>query len=94
LLEQALALCLALFGGELCGSGALREGLLGVPELFLFGVRCARPELEQRCRRRSCLSPRICPHLGTDQRPLIELLRRERAEKQGSTAGAPGDPAW
>ena len=43
-------------------------------------MNCTRPEIRRKCRRPSCLHPTICPLLGTDHAPLIELMRQARRQ--------------
>ena len=52
---------------------------LGGPTANMYRMRCTRPEVEARCRRLSCVHPKVCKLLGTDHGPLIELMRRSRA---------------
>ncbi|MBW2528842.1 MAG: YgiQ family radical SAM protein [Deltaproteobacteria bacterium] len=47
---------------------------VGGPTANVYGLGCTRPDLEARCRRSSCLYPRICRHFATDQEALVELL--------------------
>jgi radical SAM superfamily enzyme YgiQ (UPF0313 family) len=42
-------------------------------------MRCTRPEVEARCKRLSCIHPKVCKLLGTDHGPLVELMRASRA---------------
>ncbi|MFH2008884.1 MAG: YgiQ family radical SAM protein [bacterium] len=51
---------------------------LGGPTANTYGLGCNHPAREARCRRPSCLHPRICPMLRTDPGPLITLLRAVR----------------
>ncbi len=51
---------------------------LGGPTANMYRMRCARPDVEAKCRRPSCVHPKICKLLGTDHRPLIQLMRRTR----------------
>lgn len=51
---------------------------LGGPTANMFHLGCTRPDLEQRCRRPSCLYPGRCPHLGVDHGPQLALLRKVR----------------
>jgi uncharacterized radical SAM protein YgiQ len=44
----------------------------------MYEMRCTKPEVEAICRRLSCVHPKICPLLGTDQGPLIKLLEDAR----------------
>ena len=52
---------------------------LGGPTANMYRLACKSPEIEAACRRPSCVYPGICPNLGTDHRPLIDLYRRARA---------------
>ncbi|MBI4601413.1 MAG: YgiQ family radical SAM protein, partial [Planctomycetes bacterium] len=51
---------------------------VGGPTANMYEMRCTRPEVEAVCRRLSCVHPTICPLLGTDHGPLIDLLREAR----------------
>jgi uncharacterized radical SAM protein YgiQ len=51
---------------------------LGGPTANMYGMGCKRPRLASACRRLSCLHPRVCENLDTDQRPFLELLRTVR----------------
>ena len=42
-------------------------------------MNCSRPEVAAKCRRLSCLHPRVCRLLDTDTGPLIELMRETRS---------------
>ncbi len=53
---------------------------IGGPTANMYQMRCARPEVEARCRRLSCVHPTICKLLGTDHGPLVELMRAAREE--------------
>lgn len=52
---------------------------LGGPTANMWRLRCKDPKIEASCRRLSCVYPSICPNMGTDQRPLIQLYRKARA---------------
>ncbi len=52
---------------------------LGGPTANMYLLRCKDPKVEAACRRLSCVHPDICPNMGTDQRPLVELYRKARA---------------
>jgi len=52
---------------------------LGGPTANMYGMRCKHLPIEARCRRLSCVFPRVCNHLGTSHAPLIDLYRRARA---------------
>jgi uncharacterized radical SAM protein YgiQ len=55
---------------------------IGGPTANMYEMKCTRPEIEERCRRQSCVHPTICKLLGTDHGPLVELMREAR-EKPG-----------
>jgi uncharacterized radical SAM protein YgiQ len=52
---------------------------VGGPTANMYEMQCTKPEVEAICRRLSCVHPKICPLLGTDHGPLIELLRAARS---------------
>ena len=54
---------------------------LGGPTANMYGMRCEDEKFESRCRRLSCVHPEICEHLKTDHGPLIDLMRRVRADE-------------
>ena len=49
---------------------------IGGPTANMYQMRCTRPEVEQNCRRLSCVHPTICKLLGTDHGPLIDLMQK------------------
>src|SRR5271166_3345100 len=51
---------------------------LGGPTANMYEMRCTRPEVEAKCKRLSCVHPKICKLLGTDHGPLVELMRQSR----------------
>ncbi|MCO6436039.1 MAG: YgiQ family radical SAM protein [Phycisphaerae bacterium] len=51
---------------------------IGGPTANMYEMRCLRPEIEAICRRLSCVHPTICPLLGTDHGPLLEVMRETR----------------
>lgn len=51
---------------------------LGGPTANTYGLACSNPAREARCRRPSCLHPRICPLLITDHTPLRALMAAVR----------------
>jgi radical SAM superfamily enzyme YgiQ (UPF0313 family) len=71
--------------GRGCSASVLRElselrqlddftgpvSTLGGPTTNLYGMYCDDAQAAARCRRRSCVSPDICPHLHTAHRPLL-----------------------
>ncbi|GIK15530.1 MAG: UPF0313 protein [Planctomycetota bacterium] len=54
---------------------------LGGPTANMYKMQCVRPEIEAICRRLSCVHPKICPLLGTDHAPLIDVMRETRKQK-------------
>ncbi len=54
---------------------------IGGPTANMYEMRCVRPEIEAICRRLSCVHPRICPLLGTDHGPLMDVMREARTQK-------------
>ena len=54
---------------------------LGGPTANMYEMRCVRLEIEATCRRLSCVHPKICPLLGTDHGPLIQVMRETREQK-------------
>ncbi len=51
---------------------------IGGPTANMYQMQCTRPEVEAKCRRQSCVHPKICKLLGVDHRPVIELMRKSR----------------
>jgi uncharacterized radical SAM protein YgiQ len=51
---------------------------IGGPTANMYQMRCTRPEVEAKCRRLSCVHPRVCKLLGTDHGPLVDLMRASR----------------
>ena len=54
---------------------------LGGPTANMYRLRCKSTAIEAACRKPSCVYPGICPNLGTDHAPLIQMYRRARALK-------------
>lgn len=52
---------------------------LGGPTANMYRLSCKSPEIEEKCRRLSCVYPGICKNLGTDHGPLIALYRKARS---------------
>jgi uncharacterized radical SAM protein YgiQ len=52
---------------------------LGGPTANMYRMACQSREIEAVCRKPSCVFPDICPNLGTDHAPLIQLYRKARA---------------
>jgi len=51
---------------------------LGGPTANMYRLACKSREIENACRRPSCVYPAVCPNLNTDHTPLIRLYRRAR----------------
>ena len=51
---------------------------LGGPTANMYRLACKTREIENACRRPSCVFPGICPNLNTDHKPLIELYQKAR----------------
>jgi uncharacterized radical SAM protein YgiQ len=51
---------------------------IGGPTANMYQMRCTRPEVEAKCKRLSCVHPKVCKLLGTDHEPLVELMRKSR----------------
>ncbi|MBI1824798.1 MAG: YgiQ family radical SAM protein [Planctomycetes bacterium] len=72
--------------GEVAQMGSQKEfkGVIsdiGGPTANMYEMRCVRPEIEAICRRLSCVHPKVCPLLGTDHGPLIDVMRESRSQK-------------
>jgi uncharacterized radical SAM protein YgiQ len=52
---------------------------LGGPTANMYRLGCRSKDIEAKCRKRSCVYPKICGNLRTDHAPLIQLYRRARA---------------
>ncbi len=52
---------------------------LGGPTANMYRLQCKDARIEEACRRLSCVYPDICPNMGTDHGPLVQLYRRARA---------------
>lgn len=53
---------------------------LGGPTANMYQLKCKSEEIENSCRRLSCVHPKVCENLNTDHGPLIDLMRAVRAE--------------
>ncbi|HEV3166848.1 MAG TPA: YgiQ family radical SAM protein [Isosphaeraceae bacterium] len=51
---------------------------IGGPTANMYQMRCTRPEVEAKCKRLSCVHPKLCKLLGTDHGPLVELMKQSR----------------
>ena len=52
---------------------------IGGPTANMWNLRCSRPDVEVKCRRPSCVAPTMCLLLGTDHKPLVQLMQKARA---------------
>lgn len=52
---------------------------LGGPTANMYNLTCKSKEIEESCRRPSCVFPGICKNLITDHSPTTKLYRRTRA---------------
>lgn len=48
---------------------------LGGPSANMYAMQGKKIDLCQRCKRPSCIHPKICPNLQTDHRPLLDIYR-------------------
>lgn len=46
---------------------------LGGPSANMYGMHGKRLEICEKCKRPSCIHPKICPNLNTDHRPLLDI---------------------
>lgn len=51
---------------------------IGGPTANMYQMKCTKPEVEAKCRRQSCVHPKICKLLGVDHEPIIDLMRESR----------------
>ena len=51
---------------------------LGGPTANMYRLACKDKKIEAACRRLSCVYPDICPQMGTDHGPLVQLYRSAR----------------
>lgn len=51
---------------------------IGGPTANMYAMRCKDPRIQARCRRLSCVFPKICSRLQTDHRPLLKLMAELR----------------
>jgi len=53
---------------------------VGGPTANMYQMRCKSETIERACRKLSCVHPGVCENLLTDHKPLVDLLRKVRAE--------------
>ncbi len=63
-------------GQDASFSGVVSD--IGGPTANMYEMRCTKPEVEAKCKRLSCVHPKVCKLLGTDHGPLVELMRESR----------------
>ncbi|MDR3606045.1 MAG: YgiQ family radical SAM protein [Oligoflexia bacterium] len=51
---------------------------IGGPTANMYKLRCKSPDIQSKCRKLSCVHPRVCPHLHTDHTPQVEMLEKAR----------------
>ena len=51
---------------------------LGGPTANMWRLGCSKPEVQEKCRRLSCVHPTVCKMLNTDHKPLVELMKKAR----------------
>lgn len=54
---------------------------LGGPTANMYKLGCRSDAIESKCRKLSCVHPGVCENLVTDHGPVIDLMRRVRAEE-------------
>ena len=51
---------------------------IGGPTANMYQLRCKSTEIQSKCRKLSCVHPKVCPHLHTDHTPQVALLKKAR----------------
>jgi uncharacterized radical SAM protein YgiQ len=51
---------------------------IGGPTANMYKLRCKSTEIQSKCRKLSCVHPKVCPHLHTDHTPQVEMLEKAR----------------
>ncbi len=51
---------------------------IGGPTANMYKLRCKSTEVQSKCRKLSCVHPKVCPHLHKDHTPQVEMLRKAR----------------
>ncbi|MCH2170442.1 YgiQ family radical SAM protein [Myxococcota bacterium] len=51
---------------------------IGGPTANMYRMRCTRPEVEAKCRRLSCVHPKVCKLLDTSHESITQLMRDTR----------------
>lgn len=63
-------------GNDPTFSGVVSD--IGGPTANMYQMRCTRPDVEAKCKRLSCVHPKVCKLLGTDHGPLVQLMKDSR----------------
>lgn len=51
---------------------------IGGPTANMYKLRCKSKDIQSKCRKLSCVHPKVCPHLHTDHTPQVEMLEKAR----------------
>ena len=51
---------------------------IGGPTANMYKLRCKSTEIQSKCRKLSCVHPKVCPHLHTDHGPQVDMLEKAR----------------
>jgi uncharacterized radical SAM protein YgiQ len=51
---------------------------IGGPTANMYGLRCKSTEIQSKCRKLSCVHPKVCPHLHNDHAPSVDMLEKAR----------------
>ncbi len=51
---------------------------IGGPTANMYKLRCKSVDIQSKCRKLSCVHPKVCPHLHTDHTPQVQLLAKAR----------------
>lgn len=51
---------------------------IGGPTANMYQLRCKSKDIQSKCRKLSCVHPKVCPHLHKDHTPSVELLAKAR----------------
>jgi uncharacterized radical SAM protein YgiQ len=51
---------------------------IGGPTANMYKTSCKSTEIQSKCRKLSCVHPKVCPHLQKDHTPQVSLLRKAR----------------
>ncbi len=54
---------------------------IGGPTANMYRMNCSRPEIRAKCRRLSCVHPKICKLLDVNHGPLIDLMKKAAEQK-------------